>query len=467
MRKTSIIILTYNKLDVTKQCIESIREYTKKDDYEIIVVDNNSTDDTVNWLKDQDDITLILNDENKGFPAGCNQGLKIANQENDMLLLNNDVIVSHNWLDNLKIALYSEESVGIVGSVSNNISNFQQVKTDYTNLEGLHRFAKMVNISNPMKWERRLRLIGFCFLIKNETYKKVGLLDEIFTPGNFEDDDYSLRAQLAGYKLLLCKDSFIHHYDGVSFKEDSGKYSQLLKINEKKFEDKWGFKLLYSTHARLDLIEHIQKNPLDKFKLLEVGCGAGGTLNYLKAKYINAELQGLEISDGAAKLANTICKTAAGDIQDDEIINKIETDFDYILFGDVLEHLIDPWTVLQKLKSKLKPKGKIIISVPNIMHISVLSEITKGRFSYQEADIEAGIEAGILDKTHLRFFTLEEIVKMLITCGYSAERMTTTAVEITEEENRVKEKLLEITDPNIAYQYDVYQYILSAGLTDN
>ena len=111
-RKTSIIILTYNNLPLTKACLESIYHYTEKDTYEIIVVDNNSSDDTRTWLLEQTSLKLILNTENKGFPKGCNQGIQIANQENDILLLNNDTIVTENWLKNLKKCLDSNPKIG-------------------------------------------------------------------------------------------------------------------------------------------------------------------------------------------------------------------------------------------------------------------------------------------------------------------------------------------------------------------
>ena len=104
--KTSIIILTRNKFEYTKLCIESVRKYTQKDAYELIVVDNYSTDETREWLKEQVDVKVIYNSENVGFPKGCNQGIAIAEGEN-ILLLNNDVIVTENWLDNLIMALYS------------------------------------------------------------------------------------------------------------------------------------------------------------------------------------------------------------------------------------------------------------------------------------------------------------------------------------------------------------------------
>ena len=102
LNNTSIIILTYNNLNYTKECLDSIKKYTKEGTYEIIIVDNNSTDGTVEYLKSQPDLKVIYNKENMGFPKGCNQGISLASNSNDILLLNNDTIVTNNWLDNLK-----------------------------------------------------------------------------------------------------------------------------------------------------------------------------------------------------------------------------------------------------------------------------------------------------------------------------------------------------------------------------
>lgn len=123
MRKTAIIILTFNNFKYTKDCIESIRHYTQKGTYELIVVDNNSADETREWLLGQPDILLKLNDQNEGFPKGCNIGIGMAQPDSDILLLNNDTIVTPNWLENLRTCLYSNDQIGAVGAVSNHNEN--------------------------------------------------------------------------------------------------------------------------------------------------------------------------------------------------------------------------------------------------------------------------------------------------------------------------------------------------------
>ncbi|QDR82796.1 glycosyltransferase [Sporomusa termitida] len=236
---TSIVILTYNKLDYNKLCIESIRDYTEPGSYEIIVIDNHSTDGTVEWLQAQPDLKLIANNENIGFPAGCNQGIKAACGDS-VLLLNNDTIVTPYWLVNLRRCLFSAEDIGAVGAVTNSCSNFQSTPCEYSSIAEMLDFARQRNNSNPDLWEPRTRLVGYCMLIKTEIINKIGLLEEAFSPGNYEDDDYCLRIRNAGYRLILCWDTFIHHFGSISFGEQAIQYNSLLETNKQKFIEKWG-----------------------------------------------------------------------------------------------------------------------------------------------------------------------------------------------------------------------------------
>lgn len=192
---------------------------------------------------------LIENQENLGFPKGCNQGLEIA-QGDSLLLLNSDTVVTENWLTNLKKGLYSEEKVGTVSCVANHVFNNQQIPVPYgQDMDAMQRFAAEYNQSDPQKWEERIHLVGFCYLFKREAYEAVGGLDERFTPGNMEDNDYSLRILEAGFKLLLLKDTFIHHWGSGSFKkmeqdqkteeEKHQRYMDLMKRNMQKFFEKW------------------------------------------------------------------------------------------------------------------------------------------------------------------------------------------------------------------------------------
>ncbi|KKO54276.1 glycosyltransferase family 2 protein [Paenibacillus sp. DMB20] len=235
MRLTSIIIPTYNGRELLKDCIYSIKKYTDKP-YEIIVVDNGSTDGTADVCR-QEGITFISLAGNAGFPAACNKGLRIATGDS-LLLLNNDVIVSRNWLTNMLGCLYSSPEIGIVGPLTNYASGKQQIDMPYTNVDDM---AHQLNESDAQKWLQVDRLVGFCFLFKRQLLERIGFLDERFSPGHFEDDDYCHRARNAGYTFRIAGDVFIYHRGSASFgKQGTSEIKNLIERNRQKFIDKWG-----------------------------------------------------------------------------------------------------------------------------------------------------------------------------------------------------------------------------------
>ncbi|MFC4596967.1 glycosyltransferase family 2 protein [Cohnella hongkongensis] len=237
MTKASIIIPTYNGLDWLRRCVDSIRRYTELP-YEIIVVDNGSQDGTAAWCL-REKLTLVSLPRNDGFPAACNRGLLLSSGDT-LVLLNNDTVVTPNWLGNLSAALYSAANVGIVGPVTNYADGPQQVRYSFENLEEFQRVAKAVNAPDRSKWNRAERVVGFCFVFRRELMETIGLLDERFSPGHYEDDDYCLRARLHGYGLLVCHDTLIYHEGSASFKrEGTVQQSLLVERNYRRFIDKW------------------------------------------------------------------------------------------------------------------------------------------------------------------------------------------------------------------------------------
>ena len=239
---TSIVILSYNTLTYLKDCIASIRDYTKKSSYEIIVVDNDSHDGSVEWLQQQADVLLLCNEENKGFARGCNQGAALAQGEY-ILFLNSDTIVTPRWLENLETAIASNPCVGAVGPMADFCPANQRLDVSFSSYEELKDFAVHFNQSDMGKWETHTVLTGFCMMIKKVVWSQVGGFDERFSPAYFEDDDLSLRILLAGYELLVCKDTFIHHAEKVSLQKETR--SKLLYNNQLVFQKKWHITDLY------------------------------------------------------------------------------------------------------------------------------------------------------------------------------------------------------------------------------
>ena len=450
--KTSIIILTYNKLDYTQQCIDSIRHHTTPGSYEMIVVDNNSTDDTPQWLADQSDIRIIQNAKNRGFPAGCNQGIDAADGDN-ILLLNNDTVVTHRWLDNLLDCLYSGDDIGAVGPVTNYAFYSTAISVDYKSIEEMQRFAQAYNTAHDKLPEQRLKLIGFCMLLRRSVVDEIGLLDERFSPGHYEDDDYSLRIRRAGYRLMLCRDTFIHHYGSVSFKDDPQAH-QLLAVNAGKFEDKWGFNPDYSARIRSDIVDCIDA-PADRpIRVLEMGCGCGATLLSIKNRYQNAQLYGIELNSNAATDANLVANVSPTNIEQSPL-DYPPGFFDYIILTDVLEHLANPWKGLADIKTCLSPSGQVLTIIPNVMHYTVIRDLINGFWTYSDS--------GIMDRTHLRFFTAHEITRLFTNAGLPYVAYKELPLLEKPEDLKFIQQLTALTSDQLTPQYQAYQYIVRAG----
>mgnify|MGYP001601357051 CR=1 FL=1 len=323
-------------------------------------MDNHSTDGTVNWLKEQVDIKTIFNSKGLGYSKGCNQGIKLSQGDN-ILLLNNDVVVTKHWLSNLERCLFSAKNIGVVGPLNNYPSYYQNIGVSYTSMEEMQLFVEKFNISDEKKWEERLKLIGFCMLIKREVIEKVGLLDEFFTPINFEDDDYCLRIREAGYRVMLCKDTFVHHFGSATQKENIYEYDKIFKTNKKKFEDKWKIDWLNSMYIRYKSIKLIDKPESFSINVLEIGCGCGATLLKIRDIYKNAKLYAIEENTNEAQFAKVVANVKEGNIKNCELDYKDES-FDYIILSYKTGEFQVDKEVLIKIKRYLKMDGKIIIS---------------------------------------------------------------------------------------------------------
>lgn len=451
----SIVIASYNCKPMMIENIESIRKTCKNIAYEIITVDNASSDGIAEWLASQEDIISISNMTNTGFGHASNQGVKAANPNNDIFFLNNDIIVPENAIFWLRMGLYSDDKTGAAGSVSNNVKFHQRILLDLNSKEEWMAYAIKNNILQNSPYEIRPSLVGFALLVKREALDKVGLFDEIYGIGNYEDDDLCVRILREGYKSIICKNSFIYHYGSQSFQKDVQEFCELMEINKQLFKNKWGFDITYYSNARDDLIEFISEPKETAIKVLEVGCGMGTTLARIAALWPNAIVKGIEIVESIQKLASIHFDVIRGDI---EILNipYEEEYFDYIICGDVLEHLHNPKNVIDKLKKYLAPTGKIVGSIPNIMHASVLIPLLKGHLEYTDA--------GILDRTHIKFFTFESIVKMFYDSGMRVERMDGNIIEeeLSSEERILVSAISDILGDNFSNDIRTYQYLFMA-----
>ncbi len=242
-KKVSIIVVTYNNVELTQKCIDSILQKTAYPNYEIIIVDNKSTDNTKEYLKElikkYDNIKIILNDENTGFARGNNIGIQKADGE-FIVLLNNDTVVTRGWITGL-IKHLSDE-IGMVGPITNSIGNEAMINVDYLDIADMDLFALKYTTQNFGKINKEIPVLAmFCVALRRSTIEEVGMLDESYGVGMFEDDDYSYAIRSKGYKIACAEDVFIHHFGRASFKKlDDKVYKNIFETNKSIFENKWG-----------------------------------------------------------------------------------------------------------------------------------------------------------------------------------------------------------------------------------
>lgn len=252
----SIVIPARDQLPLTQGCVESIRAFTPGP-FEVILVDNGSADGTADWAAATPDVRHIRNDENRGFAAACNQGMAAAKGDY-VVLLNNDTIVTPGWLDALVVPMVADPAIGVTGPRSNWVSGHQMVAeaAGYgLDLKAMLKFAEDWALRHRETGYYASRLVGFCIALRRDLIEKIGGLDERFGVGFFEDDDYGIRALLAGFKLWVSNDAFVHHFGNQSFRASKVDTDAVMTQNARKFEEKWGIHIDPGTGAYT--IEHV------------------------------------------------------------------------------------------------------------------------------------------------------------------------------------------------------------------
>ncbi|NLC12097.1 MAG: glycosyltransferase family 2 protein [Firmicutes bacterium] len=235
--QVSIVMAAYNALEYSRLCLYSIFKYTPLP-FELILVNNGSSDGTKEFFESVPGAHVIHNKDNLGFAKGYNQGLK-ASSGSHIIIINNDCIVGHNWLNNMLLCSQSQPDIGLVGPRGNNINGCQRMERSFANLANFFSFTSTFNKHDPEKWFEVSKLVGFCLLIKREALNSIGYFDERYGIGTHEDIDYSIRARQAGWKLFCAGDVFIYHFSHRTFYANQLDLQSIYKQNKAFFQQKW------------------------------------------------------------------------------------------------------------------------------------------------------------------------------------------------------------------------------------
>lgn len=452
----SFIILSYNAREMMIDCLESIRNGCVPGSYEIVVVDNDSQDGIRDYLGEQKDIVLQLNDHNTSFAAGCNQGVKLANPYNDIFLLNNDTIVPPLALFYMRLALYEADDIASVGPMTNSCYLPQIAPGDYKTVQEWLANAEKIHL--PLKYpiEYTVWLVGFALLIRRKAWDSVGCLDERFIRGNAEDTEYGFRLIKSGYRNVICHNAFIYHYGHVSMAKDLAAYQKSMVDNRQRLTDKLGFDYeQYSSYNR-ELIGMIDAPENTKISVLLVGCGFGLMLSLIKYKYPEASVMGIEENEMIATIGKQVVDVICANVETDSLPIE-ENTFDYIFIPDMINYFKDAQKALTNLKKYVKKTGKMIVLSRNPFWGGNFIKILKGHFET------------IWDDPQIRHhYTKDEVIGLLSSAELiprSLIRMVTDLMDFSMEERQCLETIKNLPGIVIGQEFNTFSYIITATRT--
>lgn len=466
------IVITYKP---NKDLLVNLSEVSKYVDH-IIVVDNNTHKKHFDFSKYTfpDNVTLISNKYNLGIATALNIGVREAFRQSAewILTLDQDTFLSKESFKKMVDAYLNnnnKETVGLLAPVHyDKETGFQSRYLRY--------------LKEPYSQSNIVMSSGN--LIPKSTFDKVGYYDDdLFI--EYVDHDFCLRIRKCGLKVYLVKDAMMAHSLGAvrvhrfgNFFFFSHNYLAVRRYYRARnriilYRRHFGYWIIHDQEFFLkDLIKIllVEDNKFAKFKatilgfidgllsrlgsfdgaiydtpkatkyffelreeilpllpehaerVMDLGCGSGETSAYLKSIGRFDWVCGIEGSDEAANVAQKkLDKLVVGDIEKIDFTLPSQS-LDLILALDILEHLVDPWTTVLRLKDLLKPGGSIIVSIPNVRHYSViLPLVILGDWRYSQE--------GLLDSTHIRFFTKATAQKMFTNAGFEIEKVDYTGAK--------------------------------------
>lgn len=397
----SIYVVAYNKLEKTKMCLNCILQYTNNVDYELILIDNGSTDDTFEFFKsiDYPAKKIFKVTKNIGVFYASNIALNYARGKY-VVAIANDVYVTRNWLSNMLACAMSDYRIGMINPRSSNTSNFQDADIRFQDLEEMQIKAAYHNASDPGKWHERMRLITLGTMYKKECLDMIGTPDYGFSH-DFADDDITFRVRRAGYKAILCGDVFVHH-DHVVTEKDPEQFIASIQNGRLDFKEKY-----YGLDAWTDvnnyegtmmsMIDPEEKRGCQLPRILGIDVLCGTPILELKNKLRAAAIYDAELSafTSEAKYYMDLKTICTGKISVDRIeylLEHFEGDkFDYIVLGKPINAYRDPYRLLESLLMLLQNEGSLLIKLSNsfdvkaFLHTVGYTVATSGEIAYQMA----------------------------------------------------------------------------------
>lgn len=376
--KVSVVLLAYNNLNYTRDCVESILVNTDDVDYELILVDNGSTDGTKEYFDSIPGAKVIHLKYNIHLVKGFNIGLMAAEGKYCAAVCN-DFIFTPNWLKNLIICIESDPEIGFVSPGATSISNMQQISIPFNSKEDFQEKARAYNVSDPTKWEERVVLLPNVLCCPTALLERIGYYDTRFFRGEFLDDDISFRIRRAGYKLVYCADIVTHHYGSLTTASDH--QSNSLEEGRRTFSEKYGLDAWLD--ARMNpaylKIDFSQLSGVQSILGIDVKCGA--TLlqinNEIRKNFgIRPQLTVITTDQKYEVDLNSISENVFTLNNLYKFPEELDDKFDFVYMEQPLDCYPDDLdTIFSNLSKVMNKNGKLVITVNNSISIEALYEM--------------------------------------------------------------------------------------------
>ena len=450
MPKLSIIIPVYNMSAQANHCLSTIRK-TVRLPYEVIIIDDGSPADECTTVSSaEDDVRVIRCAEHRGFSHAVNTGIRSSAGE-VLLFLHADILLAPHTAEDMLDALINGPALSAVCAVAPSVYERAQLLPDtpYQSWDSYAAVAEEIraneSVPHPELFAEMIAL-----MVRRDALDAAGFLDEAYSVPALAAYDYTLRMTRAGYGIASLPSVYIHHNDGL---QDTEEYDRICEKERALFHTKWGISLDYSFQIRKDLLPlmNLQREGL---RVLEIGCACGATLREIGHMNPTAKLCGVELNEYAAAIAAPFTKILSMNVEKLDPAD-ISERFDYIIMGDVIEHLLDPWSAIRNMRELLVPGGTIIASIPNVAHISNLYHVLCGRWTYEDM--------GVLDRTHFRFFTKYEIVQLFENAGFIVDETQPRKLPLDAQWQKFRDEILSLQTVHVNVEdLEAYQWFVRA-----
>lgn len=438
MTNTTIIIMVKNQLERLKLCFKTLLDFVELENLNLVISDFASKDGLEEWAASRTDFTYVYFEEGEAtYGKALNDMIRELELKGDILIMTPDFLFTPNCLKVLKEAFTKDTRIEVAGPVSNSFFYPKIVFKNYAEAVFQGMQAKDESVEYALGLDGRVVLVREGSIERNGGFdEKLKSLQEIML-------DFMFRVICRDGKVVRCKNSVFWGSLSPYFEEQD-------KEGDREYlREKWGMDY-FNYNPNLNLIQMMDKDYYESMNVLEIGCDCGANLLELKNFYSNAQLYGIEINESATKIASHVVNILQGDIERFEC--QFDVKFDYIIFGDVLEHLHNPLQTLINCRKLLMDDGCIIACIPNVQHISVVEDLLNGNFTYTDS--------GLLDKSHIHLFTYKEILSMFEQAGYSVEEIRTQLSGLSDRQRELIGKLVELSSGSTKEMFESFQYIV-------